>query len=241
MCKYIKPRNFILSFFIFFPINFTIVFYATIYYHYEIPQDFIYYLLSVIIIDLNFLYLFICLICDISFCCSKKLKPLNNFMRNKLCHILTPLSYFQTIVVGFDTYYKRTNIYREEEIRFFCAFFSSIILIINILLFDHKIHKYSSQEISIISISLVICEIIYIIANPHFNYRYPPFKFLENIHFWSYIRYCFLSLIICIPCYLFNIYLIYYKYKIFLKKENGNDDNDNNEDNNEIIERNLIF
>ena len=227
MCRYIQKHKFIISFFIIFPINVTVTFYTSVYFHENFSIQFGDFLISSIIIYLNFIYLFICFICDISFCCTTKLRKLNNYTRNTLCHILNPLSYFRTIVAYFDSYYKN-KFYHEDEIKFFCSFFSSIIVILDLFISNHKKHKFSSKTISIISLFLIVLEFFYLITNHGYKYYEPPFSFLKNISFWSYIGLCFLSLVIIIPCYLLNIFIIAYKYKVFLEIQDDFNENDEN-------------
>ena len=56
--------------------------------------------LTIITLDFNSIYLFLSFICDISLFIFKstKLEVLNNFLRNKLCHVANPISYTVTVL-----------------------------------------------------------------------------------------------------------------------------------------------
>ena len=56
--------------------------------------------LTILTLDFNCIYLFLSFICDISFFIfkSERLEKLNDFLRNKFCHVFNPLSYLVTIL-----------------------------------------------------------------------------------------------------------------------------------------------
>ena len=153
-------------------------------------------------------------------CCPRILIAKQSLIKNSLCHIMNPLSYFLTIILFIDSFSKRRKLidypytkYLEGD--YMLSLISSIILIMDLLINPRKNHKYSSEIICIISLSIIIYELIYGIRNYLLFYKNIPFYFLENLTLFHYIGYCAISLIICIPCYLFNIFIINYRYKFF--------------------------
>ena len=156
-----------------------------------------------------------------SFCscrlCPRAFIKEKSLMKNSLCHIMNPLSYFLTIILFIDYFSKRRKLYIYGD--YIISLISSISLIIDLLVNPRKNHKYSSKIICIISLTIIIYELIYGIRNYLLFYKNIPFYFLENLTLFHYIGYCAISLIICIPCYLLNVFIINYRYKFFPPNE----------------------
>ena len=154
-----------------------------------------------------------CRLCPRAFIKEKSL------MKNSLCHIMNPLSYFLTIILFIDSFSKKRKFdfsytqYLDDD--YILALISSIAMTIDLLINPRKMHKYSSKIICIISLTIIIYELIYGIRNYLLFYKNIPFNFLENLTLFQYIGYCAISLIICIPCYLLNVFIINYRYKFF--------------------------
>ena len=146
-------------------------------------------------------------------CCPRAFIKIKSLMKNSLCHIMNPLSYFLTIILFIDSFSKRRQLYIKGD--YIISLISSISLIIDLLVNPRKNHKYSSKIICIISLTIIIYELIYGIRNYLLLYKNIPFNFLMNLTFFQYIGYCAISLIICIPCYLLNVFIINYRYKFF--------------------------
>ena len=150
-------------------------------------------------------------------CCPRILIAKQSLIKNSLCHIMNPLSYFLTITFSIENfvfdypyfYYGYSNWLPWETLNdFLISLLSSVTLTIEILSNARKKHKYSSNELSIISLFIIICELIHGIAHYKYLYKLPPFDFLEKLSLFSYIEYCVISLIICIACYLFSLFMI---------------------------------
>ena len=178
--------------------------------------------------DLNSIYLFLCLLCDISnYCCkSSKLEPLNDFLRNKLSNVINPMSYLVTILFwalffmgGMDDmntlYMILFNIYEH--------IFISIFVIVDIIISNHKRHFFSKIVLFFIYLYLFLYGIICGVAT--FVYDSPPYPFLKKIKYYILIIYCISFIVIAFLCYLLHIliYIIKDKYtnkKIILVNEN---------------------
>ena len=182
------------------------------------PKTFIF--LTSISGDLNSIYLLLCLICDISNYCfnSLKLESLNDFLRNKISHVINPMSYLVTILYwvlflmgGMDDmdslYYIFFNIYEHTFITLFA--------ILDIIMANHKRHKFSKKIIFFIYLYLFLYGIIAGIST--FVYDCPPYPFLKKIKYYVLIIYCSLFILIAFLCYLFHIFI--YKMK---DKNNNN-------------------
>ena len=159
-------------------------------------------------------------------CCGRIFQKIKRFIKNSLCHIMNPLSYFLTISLFIEScmfiypyFYYGRRIFQlikwKQPNDCIMSLLSSVTLTIEILSNARKKHKFSSNELSFISLFIIICELIYGIAHYKFLYNIPPFIFLDKISLSSYIEYCGISLIICIACYLFSLFMIKYKYRCF--------------------------
>ena len=145
------------------------------------PKTFIF--LTSISGDLNCIYLLLCLICDITNYCfnSPKLDSLNDFLRNKLSHVINPMSYLVTILYwglflmgGMDNmdslYYILFNIYEHT--------FITLFVILDIIIANHKRHYFSKIILFFIYLYLFLYGIIASIST--FVYDSPPYPFLKR-------------------------------------------------------------
>ena len=138
----------------------------------------------------------------------------NNLMRNKICHIINPLSYFQTLLIIKESY--KVCIYNSTDLNFGkCAghILSNLTIIIDIFVAEHEIPHFSSEQISIISLFLIIYEIIIDILVFSNKKRDSIYSFVEELDISTIIIYCFLSMVLILLFYLFHIYLFKYKEK----------------------------
>ncbi len=212
MFENVSRKQFFFSLLFNVPINIAILpLLYIIYLHEHIKLS--YFLLTNYTLLLNTIYLFLCLICDMTLACSNKLMSFNNLMRDKICHIINPLSFFQTILVIMVSFQK----FSYSHIFLYygtCGghILSNLTIIIDIFVAQHEIYHFSSEHISIISIILIIYEIIYAIIIS-FDKNNIIFSFLKNVDTLTYIFYCFLSMILILLFYLFHIYLFKYKEK----------------------------
>ena len=196
----------------------------TIFYFYSYPISFDYrqlVYLTIITLDLNCIYLFLSFICDFALFVfnSDKLENMNNFLRNKFCHIINPIQYTVTISFlvllitggvkgGFqDTLNTIFTIYAHIII--------TIFVIIDLFVADHKRHYFSRVIFRIIIVYAILYLILECIAT--FGFDSPPYLFIENIKWWAFILYIILISIILVLSYLLHIFLFKIKYEYILK------------------------
>jgi len=184
------------------------------------PKTFLF--LTSITGDLNCIYLFLCLICDISSYCSdgQKLYLLKEFLRNKLSHIINTMSYLVTILFwglflmgqmdDMDSLYSILfNIYEHIII--------TIFVILDIIIAEHKKHFFSKIILGFIYLYLFLYGIICGIAT--FVFDNAPYPFLKKIKYYVLIIYCIIFIFIAFLCYLFHIFLYKMKDKCTTKGE----------------------
>ena len=216
MLENITPIQFMSSFLFLLPVNIAILLNLPYVYEDYYREVFCFIILT-LPIYFNFIYLLICIICDFSFCCSRKLMKLNDFMRNTFCHILSSISYLYTLLIAIDIL-RRHQTHDAPYFKLFTSLASSGTLIFDLLVARHKIQKYSSKLITIASINLILIEIICCVAYSIFNFKKFPLDFLENIDIFTYFGYCILFLILLIPCYSFNIFILMFRRKRFINE-----------------------
>ena len=216
MFENISKKQFFFSLLFNTPINIAVVFFLIAIYPTGEKPSISFLLSENIFLFLNSIYIFLCFICDMTLACSNKLMSFNNLMRNKICHIINPLSYFQTILVIIESDMVFSHKLYYSEFINLCKCIGHILsiltLFIDIYVAEHEIPHFSSEHISIISIILIIYEIIYAIIIS-FDKNNIIFSFLKKIDTLTYIFYCFLSMILILLFYLFHIYLFKYKEK----------------------------
>ena len=216
MFENVSKKQFFFSLLFNVPINIAVVFFLFVIYPQGNKPSICFLLSENIFLFLNSIYIFLCFICDMTLACSNKLMSFNNLMRNKICHIINPLSYFQTILVIIESNRVFSHHRYYSDFINLCKCIGHILSIltifIDIYVAEHEIPHFSSEHILIASIILIIYEIIYgiIIFEDRSNII---FSFLKHIDTLTYIFYCFLSMILILLFYLFHIYLFKYKEK----------------------------
>lgn len=182
--------------------------------------------LTVITLDLNSIYLFLSFICDISFFIfkSEKLEAMNGFLRNKVCHVLNPISYLVTILFwGIGAFGGMGDIFANF---LFCLFniyahlLITIFVIIDLLIADHEKHSFSCWILSIIYGYIIAYAIFCAILTLKFDN--PPYPFLQEISIVPLLLYYAAFSVVCLLCYLLHLFIIKMKYKYIVKENNEN-------------------
>ena len=176
------------------------------------PKTFLY--LTSLSGDLNSIYLYLCLTCDISnyFFKSSKLNSLNNFIRNYFSHVINPISYFVTFLFwglflmgGMD---EMNNLY-DIFFNIYEHIFITIFIILDILIADHTKHIFSGIILGFIYIYLVFYGLLCGFST--FILDYPPYPFLQKIKKYILFIYCIIFIIIMFFCY--YLHILIYKIK----------------------------
>ena len=177
--------------------------------------------LTMITWNFNSIYLLLCLICDISFYFkSKKLKPLNNFLRNKFCNVINTMSFEVTVLYWallFMGGMRNLTGFLDFLSTFYFHFLISILVILDIFNANHRRHRFTYITLSFCYVYLVCYIIIGSISTWGFNK--PPYPFLDGIKIYMVVVYGIAFFIILALCYLFLVSLYTIKYKYILKVE----------------------
>ena len=177
--------------------------------------------LTMITWNFNSIYLFLCLICDISFFFkSKKLEPLNNFLRNKFCNVINTMSFEVTVL-----YWTLLLTGGMQDIvdfwdflsNFYFHFLISILVILDIFNANHKRHRFTLITLCFCYVYLFCYIIIGSIATWVFDN--PPYPFLVGIKFYMILIYGVAFCIVLLLCYSFLVSIYIFKYKCILKIE----------------------
>ena len=181
--------------------------------------------LTILTLDFNSIYLFLSFICDISLFVFKstKLEVLNDFMRNKICHIANPISYIVTIlfwslalfggmgdIVG-NVLFAVLNIYAHLLI--------TIFVIIDIFIAEHENHTFSKIILAIIYIYMILYGILCGVLTLKFDS--PPYPFLKGISIWGLLAYYSVFLVVTFLCYLLHLFIFKIKFKYIVKEDNS--------------------
>ena len=189
--------------------------------------------LTIITLDFNSIYLFLSFICDISLFIfkSQKLEALNDFMRNKVCHVANPLSYAVTILfwtlallggMGDIIISKRIFIFNVH-----IHLLISILLIVDIFIAEHEKHTFSFLTLIIIFIYMILYEIF--CTTLTFKFDNPPYPFLKAIKSAPLLLFFYaLFGIAFFLCYLLHILVFKIKFK-YVIKENYSSNNDDDQ------------
>ena len=188
--------------------------------------------LTMITWNFNSIYLFLCLICDINFFFkSKKLEPLNNFLRNKFCNIINTMSFEVTVLYWtllFTGGMRSLRGFLDFLSNFYFHFLISVLVILDIFNANHKRHRFTLITLCFCYVYLVCYCVIGSIAT--WGFDNPPYPFLKGAEFYVALIYVFAFCIVLAFCYLFLIALYTIKYKYILKIE-GDEEEINIEEN----------
>jgi len=185
--------------------------------------------LTIITLDFNSIYLFLSFICDISLFIFKstKLEVLNNFLRNKLCHVANPISYTVTVLFwGIAAFGGMGDIFANFIfiiLNVYAHLLISIFVIIDIFIADHDNHSFSPKILAIIIVYMILYGILCGILTIKFDN--PPYPFLKGINIISLIGIYAIFLIIVLLCYFFHILLFKIKFKYIIKEDNDDTKN----------------
>lgn len=179
--------------------------------------------LTIITLDFNSIYLFLSFICDISLFIFKsaKLEVLNNFLRNKLCHVANPISYIVTVLFwGIAAFGGMGDIFADFMfilVNVYSHLLISIFVIIDIFIADHDNHSFSPIILVLIIVYMILYGILCGILTIKFDN--PPYPFLKGINILSLIGIYAIFLIIAVLCYFFHILLFKIKFKYIIKED----------------------
>ena len=185
--------------------------------------------LTILTLDFNSIYLFLSFICDISLFIFKstKLEVLNNFLRNKLCHVANPISYTVTVLFwgiaifgGFGDIF--TN-FMFIVLNIYSHLLITIFVIIDIFIAEHDNHSFSPIILAIIILYMILYGILCGILT--INFDNPPYPFLKGISIISLIGFYAIFSLIFVLCYFFHILLFKIKYKYIIKEDNDDTKN----------------
>ena len=177
--------------------------------------------ITIITLDFNSIYLFLTFICDLSIFVfnSEKLENMNDILRNKIAHVINPISYFVTFMFWVLIITGGIKDAFEDTIAIiysiYAHFIISILIIIDLFVADHKRHYFS--WITLIFIFVYVFLYLILLCVVTFKYDDPPYHFLEDIKIWALLLYFALFSVIIILCYFLQIYLMKIKYLYILK------------------------
>jgi hypothetical protein len=185
--------------------------------------------LTIITLDFNSIYLFLSFICDISLFAFKstKLEALNDFLRNKLCHVANPISYTVTVLFwGIAVFGGMGDIFADimlTILNVYAHLLITIFVIIDIFIADHDNHSFSPIILAVIIIYMILYGILCGILT--IKYDNPPYPFLKGISILPLLGiYAIFSLIFAL-CYFFQILLFKIKFKYIIKEDNDDTKN----------------
>ena len=188
-------------------------------------KTFIY--LTMITWNFNSIYLLLSLICDINFFRkSKKLEPMNNFLRNKFCNIINTMSFLVTVLYWTLLCFggmRKLNGFLDFLSTFYFHFIISVLVILDIFNANHRRHKFSYITLIFCYVYLICYCIICSVSTWVFNT--PPYPFLNGIKIYKALIYAAAFCVVLVLCYLFLILLYKIKYKYILKIEDDEEIN----------------
>ena len=176
--------------------------------------------LTMITWNFNSIYLFLNLVCDVHFYFNlKKLEPLNDFLRNKLCNVINTMSIIVTIL-----YWTLLCIGGVPAIvdfldflsNFYFHFLISALVILDIFIANHRRHRFSYITLCFCYVYLV-CYFIYGSVLT-WVFDKPPYPFMTE-PYYIVIIYAAVFCVVLALCYLFLVSLYTIKYKYILKIE----------------------
>ena len=185
--------------------------------------------LTIITLDFNSIYLFLSFICDISLFIFKstKLEELNNFLRNKLCHVANPISYTVTVLFwGIAAFGGMGDIFADLMfiiLNVYAHLLITIFVIVDIFIAEHDNHSFSPTILVIIIIYMILYGILCGILT--IKYDNPPYPFLKGINLLSLIGIYAIFSLIFVSCYFFHILLFKIKFKYIIKEDNDDTKN----------------
>ena len=185
--------------------------------------------LTIITLDFNSIYLFLSFICDISLFIFKstKLEVLNNFLRNKLCHVANPISYTVTVLFwGIAAFGGMGDIFADLMfiiLNVYAHLLITIFVIVDIFIAEHDNHSFSPTILVIIIIYMILYGILCGILTIKFDN--PPYPFLKGINLLSLIGIYAIFSLIFVSCYFFHILLFKIKFKYIIKEDNDDTKN----------------
>ena len=176
--------------------------------------------LTMITWNFNSIYLLLCLICDISFYFkSKKLEPLNDFLRNKFCNVINTMSFEVTVLYWallFMGGMRNLTGFLDFLSNFYFHFLISVLVILDIFIANHRRHRFSYITLCFCYVYLV-CYFIYGSVLT-WVFDKPPYPFMKE-PYYIVIIYAAVFCVVLALCYLFLVSLYTIKYKYILKIE----------------------
>ena len=185
--------------------------------------------LTIITLDFNSIYLFLSFICDISLFIFKstKLEVLNNFLRNKLCHVANPISYTVTVLFwGIAAFGGMGDIFANFMfivLNVYAHLLITIFVIVDIFIAEHDNHSFSPKILAIIIIYMILYGILCGILTIKFDN--PPYPFLKGISILPLLGIYAVFSLIFVSCYFFQILLFKIKFKYIIKEDNDDTKN----------------
>ena len=179
--------------------------------------------------DFNSIYLFLSFICDISLFIFKstKLEALNNFLRNKLCHVANPISYTVTVLFwGIAAFGGMGDIFANFMfivLNVYAHLLITIFVIVDIFIAEHENHSFSPKILAIIIIYMILYGILCGILTIKFDN--PPYPFLKGISILPLLGIYAVFSLIFVSCYFFQILLFKIKFKYIIKEDNDDTKN----------------